>query len=76
MTVPKAAPAYVKEVNLSDGSDSVVLGQSPLWDQGVIDIQLLDSPIPTTPTTTTPTTTTTSQKASSGNISGTKLGSI
>ena len=34
-------------------------------------IQLLESPIPTTPTTTT-----TSQKASSGDISGTKRGSI
>ena len=37
MTVPKAAPAYVKEVNLSDGRDSVVLGQGPLWDQGADD---------------------------------------
>ena len=53
-------------------------------------IQLLESPIPTTtpptttpttpptttPTTTTTITTTTSQKASSGDISGTKHGSI
>ena len=35
-------------------------------------IQLRESPIPTTPTTTTPTTPTTSQKASSGDILGTK----
>ena len=42
-------------------------------------IQLLESPIPTptpTPTATTTTTPTTSQKASSGDISGTKRGSI
>ena len=42
MTVPKAAPAYVKEVNLSDDRDSIDLGQGPLWDQdaddNVIDI--------------------------------------
>ena len=40
-------------------------------------IQLLESPIPTpTPTTTTTPTPTTSQKASSGDISGTKRGII
>ena len=38
-------------------------------------IQLLESPIPTTTTTPTPTTTT-SQKAKSGDILGTKRGSI
>ena len=40
---------------------------------GFIVIQLLESPIPTSTTATTPTTT--SQKASSGDISGTKRGS-
>ena len=43
--------------------------QSTTWD-----IQLLESPIPTTTPATT--TTTTSQKASSGDISGTKRGII
>ena len=48
--------------------------QGPINYDTCVHIQLLQSPIPTT--TTPATTTTTSQKASSGDISGTKRGII